>query len=124
MKSFIAVTATVLAFASSPVQAQERAGSAAIGAVSGAVVLGPIGAVAGAVIGFTAGPAIARSWGANRHEPRHRARVTKRPAQVVTRQVSQSSNSAAPGTVTPQAVPAAVTPQAGGLGGPAAQGFE
>jgi hypothetical protein len=43
--------------------AQERAGSAAIGAVSGAVVLGPVGAVAGAVIGYTAGPSIARSWG-------------------------------------------------------------
>jgi hypothetical protein len=43
--------------------AQERAGSAALGAVSGAVVLGPVGAVAGAVIGYTAGPSIARSWG-------------------------------------------------------------
>jgi hypothetical protein len=42
--------------------AQERAGAAALGAVSGAVVLGPIGAVAGAVVGYTAGPSIARSW--------------------------------------------------------------
>jgi hypothetical protein len=32
-------------------KAQERAGSAALGAVSGAVVLGPVGAVAGALIG-------------------------------------------------------------------------
>lgn len=46
--------------------AQERAGSAALGALSGAVVLGPVGAVAGAVIGFTAGPSIARSWGVGR----------------------------------------------------------
>jgi len=35
-------------------------------AVSGAVVLGPIGAVAGAFIGYSAGPAIARSWGIDR----------------------------------------------------------
>ena len=47
-------------------RAQERAGSAALGAVSGAVVLGPIGAVAGAFIGYTAGPSIARSWGVRR----------------------------------------------------------
>jgi hypothetical protein len=53
--------------------AQERAGSAALGAVSGAVVLGPIGAVAGAVIGYTAGPSIARSWGVRgSHSARHR----------------------------------------------------
>ena len=43
-------------------RAQERAADAAIGAVSGAVVLGPVGAVAGAIVGFTAGPAISRSW--------------------------------------------------------------
>src|SRR5664279_4063197 len=49
-----------------PAQAQERAGSAALGAVSGAVVLGPVGAVAGAFIGYTAGPSIARSWGIRR----------------------------------------------------------
>src|SRR5687768_1072685 len=47
-------------------RAQERAGSAALGAVSGAVVLGPVGAVAGAFIGYTAGPSIARSWGMQR----------------------------------------------------------
>ena len=39
--------------------AGERVGDAALGALSGAVVLGPIGAVAGAVIGYTAGPSIA-----------------------------------------------------------------
>jgi hypothetical protein len=35
--------------------AQERAGSAAVGAVSGAVVLGPVGAVAGAFIAIARG---------------------------------------------------------------------
>lgn len=58
------ITAVVmLAAVPASAVAQERAGSAALGAVSGAVVLGPVGAVAGAVIGYTAGPAIARSWG-------------------------------------------------------------
>ena len=42
-------------FAPSCVLAQERAGDAALGALSGAVVLGPVEAVAGAVIGLTAG---------------------------------------------------------------------
>ena len=46
--------------------AEERATDAALGAVSGAVVLGPIGAVAGALVGFTAGPSISHSWGLHR----------------------------------------------------------
>src|SRR3974390_700754 len=50
--------------------AQERAGSAALGAVSGAIVLGPVGAVAGAFIGYSAGPAIAHSWGVGRSAQR------------------------------------------------------
>jgi hypothetical protein len=54
--------------------AQTRAGSAALGAVSGAVVLGPVGAVAGALIGYTAGPAIAHSWGVGHSAPPPRAR--------------------------------------------------
>src|ERR1700751_3963405 len=44
-------------------RARERAGEAALGAVWGAVVLGPVGAVSGAIFGLTAGPSIARSWG-------------------------------------------------------------
>src|SRR3954462_7007090 len=67
-------------FFSLEAKAQERAGSAAIGAVSGAVVLGPIGAVAGAFIGFTAGPAIAHSWGVGRSAPRSRVRLTREPS--------------------------------------------
>jgi hypothetical protein len=58
------ITAVVLlACVPASAVAQERAGDAALGAVSGAVVLGPIGAVAGALVGYTAGPSIARSWG-------------------------------------------------------------
>jgi hypothetical protein len=57
-------------------RAQERAGDAALGAVSGAVVLGPVGAVAGAFIGYAAGPSISRSWGVRRSASRARVQRT------------------------------------------------
>src|SRR6266481_505903 len=63
MKKLLVATLIAAAFCSFEARAQERAGSAALGAVSGAVVLGPVGAVAGAFIGYAAGPSIARSWG-------------------------------------------------------------
>ena len=56
------IAALLLVLAPSSVFAQ-RAGDAALGAVAGAVVLGPVGAVAGAFVGYTAGPSISRSWG-------------------------------------------------------------
>ncbi len=43
--------------------AGERVTDTALGAVAGAVVLGPIGAAAGAFIGYTAGPSMSRAWG-------------------------------------------------------------
>ena len=61
MKKTIASAALSLALMSSTAMAEERTGDAALGALSGAVVLGPIGAVAGAFIGWTAGPSISRS---------------------------------------------------------------
>jgi len=60
----------MIALAPTAAPAQERAGPAAVGAVSGAIVLGPVGAVAGALIGYTAGPAISRSWGLSGPQPR------------------------------------------------------
>jgi hypothetical protein len=77
MKTVLAVIAA-LALLSSAALAQERAGSAAIGAVSGAVVLGPVGALAGAVVGYTAGPSIARSWGLHRSSTKSRRQSSKR----------------------------------------------
>jgi hypothetical protein len=78
MKRLIA--AAVLAFALLPAGAlaQERVGDAALGALSGAVVLGPVGAVAGAVVGYTTGPAIASSWGLRRHGRHYHRRYAKR----------------------------------------------
>jgi hypothetical protein len=78
MKRIFAAGAITLAFIPSGVLAQERTGDAALGALSGAVVLGPVGAVAGAVIGYTAGPSIAQSWGLRRSsEIRHRGRSAR-----------------------------------------------
>jgi hypothetical protein len=66
--------AVLLVIATSAASAQHRAGDAALGAVSGAVVLGPVGAVAGAFIGYSAGPSIARSWGLDRSRPSRQRR--------------------------------------------------
>ena len=57
MKRQIAIVAVALMVSSAAV-AGERATDAALGAVAGAIVLGPIGAVGGAFIGYTAGPSL------------------------------------------------------------------
>jgi hypothetical protein len=74
------IAATVIAMALAPLGAlaQERAGDAALGALSGAVVFGPVGAVAGAVVGYTTGPAIASSWGLRRSKRHYHRRYAKR----------------------------------------------
>ena len=71
-----AVMATVIAPAGA--LAQERVGDAALGALSGAVVFGPVGAVAGAVVGYTTGPAIASSWGLRRSGRHYRRGYVRR----------------------------------------------
>ena len=71
------VAALLLVLVPSSVMAQ-RAGDAALGAVAGAVVLGPVGAVAGAFVGYTAGPSISRSWGLEGRSSRHRRRQASR----------------------------------------------
>ena len=71
------IAALLLVLAPSSAMAQ-RAGDAALGAVAGAVVLGPVGAVAGAFVGYTAGPSISRSWGLEGSRPsRHRRQATR-----------------------------------------------
>jgi hypothetical protein len=93
MKKLLAVAVMALSFAPSGVLAQERAGDAALGALSGAVVLGPVGAVAGAVIGFTAGPAISHSWGTRGPEPQRHQTSPKRSTSAISNGApAQSAN--------------------------------
>jgi len=76
----IVVAAVIAIWCVPSALADERVGEAALGGLSGAVVLGPVGAVAGAIIGYTAGPAIARSWGLGRSEPRQSPKATSKRA--------------------------------------------
>jgi len=68
MKALFAVAVFAAALTLAPVAAlaQDRGGDAAMGAVSGLVVAGPVGAVVGGVIGYTEGPNIARGMGLHR----------------------------------------------------------
>jgi hypothetical protein len=87
MKKIVVAAVIAIWCVPSATLAGERAGDAALGALSGAVVLGPVGAVAGAVIGYTAGPSIADSWGVRRSEPRQSA---KRPPKTTSKRVSST----------------------------------
>jgi hypothetical protein len=112
MKKTIALVALALLI-SSAAKAGERAGDAALGALSGAVVLGPIGAVAGAVVGYTAGPRIADSWGMRRRAAaRHGRRVARQDVQAP---VGDGQPMAANQASAPARAPAYTGPPAQGL---------
>jgi hypothetical protein len=83
MKTIMAAMVMALALVPFGASAQERTGDAALGALAGAVVLGPVGLVAGAAVGYTAGPSIASSWGLRRSHQRH---VVKPSPKVVSSQ--------------------------------------
>jgi hypothetical protein len=102
MKWKVAFSILALSLATQASADEHRGGDAALGALSGAVVLGPIGAVAGAVVGYTAGPSIAHAWGFRRGGTAHqRARLAKQEAQA----------SASPAQVTPTAATVPATSQ-------------
>jgi len=112
MKKILALAVTALSLVAVGAQAQERAGDAALGALSGAVVLGPVGAVAGAGVGFTAGPTIARAWRLRRSEPPRKGPSAKRvPPAAAKQRVSTGSDTArrtvSQGTAREAAPPAA-----------------
>lgn len=103
MRKTLAIAVVALALMPGVAAAGERPADAALGALAGAVVLGPVGLVAGAVVGYTAGPSI--SHGLRRGETRQARRASSydaRPPAGDTQPVPQDSG--------PRAAPAA--PQA------------
>ena len=139
MKKILAAAVVVVSLAPMGALAQERAGDAALGALSGAVVLGPVGAVAGAVVGYAAGPSIARSWGLKRTDTRAQARAKKpaattdakrqAAAQGVTRQAASPGSTQAAATPAaakgvPAAPPKLSAAKTGGWNPPPVQGFD
>jgi hypothetical protein len=122
--------AVALPLATSEVSAQERFGDAALGALSGAVVLGPVGAVAGAVVGYTTGPHIAHAWGqrSSSHKPARSASATAHPTKGSPAPLPRPRPNA-PAAPAPAAAPSANTPppvrSAGAtVDAPPVQGFE
>jgi hypothetical protein len=101
MKQFLAAAVMAVSLAPLGALAQERVGDAALGGLSGAIVLGPVGAVAGIVVGYAAGPSISRSWGLRRSAPRYQGQTAKPPAaapsnNAALKQVAAQSVSATP----------------------------
>jgi len=103
MKSFVAAVAITASLAPAAAFAQERVGDAALGGLSGALVLGPVGAVAGIIVGYAAGPSISRSWGAA-PDARYAARPVPRRTAARTNVVAATQ---VQNTPTPPVRPAA-----------------
>jgi hypothetical protein len=117
MKAFLTTVAVAATLASPAAFAQERVADAALGGLSGALVLGPVGAVAGVVIGFTAGPSISRSWGLY-PDYRYPDRVAQRPSagrSAVAAEKQVKSASATPPKRAPETKPAWNAPPVVGL---------
>ncbi len=116
MKKMVVLVALTLSLTSVAAKAAERAGDAALGAISGAVVLGPIGAVAGAVVGYTAGPRISRSWRLRRSAAsRGGRRIARQDAGAAVSDGQAASRSQASMTAPPRSPTYA---------GPPVQGFD
>jgi len=125
MTRLLATSALVLALTVSAARADEhRGGDAALGALSGAVVFGPVGAVAGAVVGYTAGPSIARSWGFRRsRSARQQVRRPVRESQAA--MTGQQPQQAAPrGAPVPAMTASAAPPPPRGPVAPPVQTLE
>ncbi|MBR0830047.1 hypothetical protein JQ596_31420 [Bradyrhizobium manausense] len=133
MNKALITAIAMLAFAPVSAVAQERAGDAALGAVSGAIVLGPVGAVAGAFVGYAAGPSIARSWGlrgsrsaTQRQRPRGEAsRAANAAAPSRTREAMNANGQARPAATPPvQAETPAAPPAPQPSSAPPVQSFD
>ena len=67
LKTSFGIAVVAVGLIATPAAAGERLGDAAMGALAGAVVLGPVGAVAGGVVGYVKGPNIAHGMGLHHH---------------------------------------------------------
>ncbi len=127
MKTFGVLTILTLALLPVAASAGDRGTDAALGAVSGAVVFGPVGAVAGALVGFTAGPAIGHSWGANGSGRSYRHRAQARATAESRAQYSEPATGAGAVQAAPvsgSVAPAAAPPRAAQNKAPPVQGLE
>jgi len=128
MKKLGVMAMVLLTLAPVGARAQGRGTDAALGALSGAVVFGPLGAVAGALVGYTAGPSIAHSWGWRRSSsrPKPLSRINSRAAasgikqsepktNEVLEQTRISSNSVPPPKLSPSPVQTEIAPPVQGL---------
>ncbi len=108
MKTLSVLAILTVALLPLAAHAGDRGTDAALGAVSGPVVFGPVGAVAGALVGFTAGPAIGHSWGLN-GSPRRYARYRQRACTIPGRPeiLARGANAPAPNEL--EAAPARAT---------------
>ena len=123
MKKTIAFGALALSLISSAATADDhRGGDAALGALSGAVVFGPVGAVAGAVVGYTAGPSIAHSWGFRRSSIARGGRKSARQEAAVSPVDSQPVPNRQAGP--PPAAQAPPPPPKSASSAPPVQGLE
>jgi hypothetical protein len=124
MKRFLAGAVIAVSLVPMGAFAQERVGDAALGGLSGAIVLGPVGAVAGVVIGYTAGPSMSRSWGLTRPAPPYRGgRPTPAPyASASLKQAGALKQAVAQSDSTVPSKPAFVTKRT--WNSPPVQGFE
>jgi len=117
MNRLLGLMALGLALAPAGAVAQERLGDAGLGALSGAVVLGPIGAVGGAIIGYTAGPSIAHAWGLRRSPSARPGASVKRSTRAAPPppRVSSAPGAIAQGTAVPAVAPARPAVQSAGI---------
>jgi hypothetical protein len=124
MKNKLAISAIALSLTSSAAIAGERPTDAALGAVSGAVVFGPIGAVAGAVVGYTAGPSISHPWrrSSRAHHAHKPTRQEARAADASNGRPAPRNEAALPTTSAAPAPPE--SPKAAPTALPPVQGLE
>lgn len=111
MRLLLAAAIITISLVPAQALAQERAGDAALGAVSGALVLGPVGAAVGGVIGYTAGPSIARSWGLKRSPPARSGRSVKRSKLTAPKNTAVTQQRATQGASAPSVPGENPTPQ-------------